>query len=65
VGPDDRFPAFSPDGSMVAFTKDDDIWVVPSTSGAPVQVTTDPALDLHPTWSPDGTLLAFSRAGNL
>ncbi|MGH2570390.1 MAG: FlgD immunoglobulin-like domain containing protein [bacterium] len=63
---DDRFPTFSPDGSMVAFTRHEDVWVIPSTGGTPVQLTSDPNQDLHPSWSPDGTMIAFqsNRSGN-
>ena len=50
-----RFPAWSSDGAHVAFDFAGDIWVVPATGGTPVQVTTDPANDLHPTWSQDDT----------
>jgi len=66
VGMDDRFPAFSPDGSTVAFAKGGDIYLIPSSGGTPVQLTTHAALDLHPTWSPDGTMIAFQsqRSGN-
>ena len=31
-----------------------------ATAGTPVQITTDPGLDVHPSWSPDGKRLAFS-----
>jgi uncharacterized repeat protein (TIGR01451 family) len=65
-GSDDRFPTFSPDGSMVAFTRHDDVWVIPSTGGTAVQLTSDPASDVHPSWSPDGTMIVFQslRSGN-
>jgi uncharacterized repeat protein (TIGR01451 family) len=63
----DALPAWSPDGSQVAYVKGTDIYVLPSTGGTPVQLTTDPANDTHPTWSPDGTQIAFQsdRSGNI
>jgi Tol biopolymer transport system component len=38
-----------------------DIWVVPETGGAAVQVTSGPGADLNPNWSPRCDLLAFER----
>ena len=63
---DDRLPAWSPDGTRIAYTRDNDIYVIPSGGGTPARITTDGAVDLHPTWSPDGTRLAFMsmRSGN-
>jgi len=73
---DDREPAYSPDGSKIAFRSDRsnpgsgiyDIYVV-NLTGTPklTQVTNDPADDRDPNWSPDGSRIAFSstRSGNL
>ncbi len=58
-----RNPAWSPDGSQIAFDGTigtaSDIFVVPSSGGTAVQVTSDPGADSHPSWSPDGTQLAL------
>jgi TolB protein len=35
------------------------------TGGQAVQVTSDPAQELHPSWSPDGTRLVYSRLGEV
>jgi TolB protein len=63
-------PAFSPDGTRLAFegragTGTADVYVVPASGGAPVALTTDPADDAGPAWSPDGRTVYFvsTRSG--
>jgi Tol biopolymer transport system component len=68
-------PAISPDGrlAVVPVTTYDieknvgltDLWLVPTKSGKPRQLTSDPANDTSPAWSPDGELIAFvSKRGD-
>ena len=38
-----------------------DLWVVPESGGAAIQVTSGPAADLNPNWSPRCDFLAFER----
>jgi Tol biopolymer transport system component len=60
----DRFPAWSADGSTVAFESssavDLDIWAADADGSNLRNLSNDPSgPDLSPAWSPDGTRLAF------
>ena len=65
----DRCPAWSPDGSHVAFMSNrggvTSIWVMDSRGeGYGIERYTDaPEADLNPAWSPDGQYIAFGRDG--
>lgn len=65
---DDVMPAFSPDGSRIAFASnrsgDWNIFHTNTNGDPPVQVTFDSAHELHPTWSPDGKTLAYCKLGS-
>jgi Tol biopolymer transport system component/CxxC motif-containing protein (DUF1111 family) len=55
------FPAFSPDGSQIAFSISGNIWVM-NNDGTNPNLLSFEGTDFTPTWSPDGTTLAFSSA---
>jgi dipeptidyl aminopeptidase/acylaminoacyl peptidase len=59
-------PAVSPDGRSIAFTALGDLWMLP-VGGAPVQLTSDAAVDVDPAWSPDSAAIAFAndRSGGM
>ncbi|MCW5967967.1 MAG: PD40 domain-containing protein [Blastocatellales bacterium] len=57
-------PAFSPDGSMIAFTGqydgNTDVYVVPAAGGVPKRLTWHPGPDRAAGWTPDGRRVLFS-----
>jgi Tol biopolymer transport system component len=60
-------PAWSPDGSRIAFTRPSAIWVIPSRGGRPRRVA---AASLRhtlpfPAWSPTGKQLAYNSGNRL
>jgi dipeptidyl aminopeptidase/acylaminoacyl peptidase len=68
-GTADTAPAWSPDGSCVAFLRAQDgpaqLWLLPARGGEPEQLTTLPLGAGAPVWSPDATKLAFCAAVDL
>jgi tricorn protease len=52
-------PALSPDGSLLAFDWNGDIWTVPTRGGLARALTRHPARDRQPKFSPDGKEIAF------
>ena len=68
----DVTPAWSPDGSQIAFASNRDgsdfkLWVMNADGSNPRPLTPPGAhADVFPTWSPDGRLIAFQRrSGNV
>lgn len=65
-GPGDTSPRWSPDGSRLAFVRDQDgaaqVWLLPADAGDPEQVTHLPLGGGVPVWSPDGGRIAFTAA---
>ena len=59
-GANDRFPAWSPDGTRIAFTRGDDIWTMDADGSNEVNITADIAPQAQkPVWTLDGTKLVF------
>jgi len=57
-------PAFSPDGTLVAFTAqydgNPDVYVVPVTGGVPARLTWHPGPDIVQGFTPDGSAVLFT-----
>ena len=57
-------PQFSPDGSLIAFTRvsggNSDVYLVPAAGGAPRRLTYHPGEDRVRGWTPDGKRILFA-----
>jgi Tol biopolymer transport system component len=62
-------PAWSPDGSKIAFGSDrggnSGIYTMNADGSNATRLTTDPAVQGFPAWSPDGSKIAFVRSGDI
>ncbi|MCH7473145.1 MAG: PD40 domain-containing protein [Gemmatimonadetes bacterium] len=54
-----RHPVVSPDGSRLAFTAFDRVWVKNMPDGAARRLTNNDVGEYHAVWSPDGASIAF------
>jgi Tol biopolymer transport system component len=60
----DMWPAWSPDGKKIAFTRhiqggDEDVYVMNADGSGQKRLTDEGVDDSYPTWSPDGSKIAF------
>lgn len=59
-------PSFSPDGKLIAFQSDNQIYVMNADGSGLHKLLTDfPLHSLAPSWSPDGKRIAFGAETNL
>jgi len=62
--PVEAAPAWSPDGTTIAYASDGDIYVAAADGSAPPrQLTTDPQLDEWPAWTPNGQTIFYVNSG--
>jgi len=59
-------PAWSPDGSTLAFSSWSDeeggaVWTVPAAGGRPTKLTSMDGMYLNPSWSMDGSSIVYAR----
>lgn len=59
--PTDTEPAFSPDGTSIAFVRSGHLFSVRADGSGLRQLTSGPALDSRPVVSPNGKLVVFER----
>ena len=61
TGDGETQPAWSPDGTSIAFVsiREPGIWIVPAGGGRPQRLTT---FGTRPSWSPDGNEIAFQSS---
>ena len=57
-----RFPAINPNGSLISFSYQGDIWTVPAIGGTAARLTIHEGYESNPVFSPDGKYIAFSGA---
>jgi len=55
----DTDPAYSPDGTRIAFTRANDIWVMNADGTGQAPITGAEGPDSQPAWSPDGRSIAY------
>jgi TolB protein len=65
---DARLPAWSPDGSRIAFTREDQagsqIYVMNADGADSIALTDGSGFSVRPTWSPDGSRIAFESVAD-
>ena len=55
-----RYPAVSPDGSIVVFSFQGDLWKMNASGGTAMRLTIHPAYERDPIFSPDGKWIVFA-----
>ena len=62
---DNTEPAWSPDGSQIAFVRNGDVWLMNADGSGSRNLTTSPyQSEGQPAWSPDGAQIVFVNPGS-
>ena len=61
---DEAFPAWSPDGTAIAFSRDGDIYKISPTGANLTRLTTSPDTEFEPDWSPSSAQIVFRQGIN-
>ncbi|HEX8734454.1 MAG TPA: FG-GAP-like repeat-containing protein [Pyrinomonadaceae bacterium] len=56
-------PAWSPDGTKLAFVSGGGVWVINADGTNERRVTTNTSTNAEPAWSPDGSKIVFVKGG--
>jgi dipeptidyl aminopeptidase/acylaminoacyl peptidase len=59
--PGDSQPDFSPDGRLIAFVRDGDIYAMRADGSGQHQLTSGPEVDARPEFAPNGHFVVFER----
>ncbi len=62
--PSPTAPAWSADGTKLAFVSGGEIWKINANGTGELRVTTNATADTDPSWSPDGTKIVFGKGGS-
>jgi Tol biopolymer transport system component len=57
-------PAWSPDGTKLAFASGGEIWVINADGTNQQRLTMTASTDIDPAWSPDGSKIVFAKGGS-
>ncbi|MCH7809029.1 MAG: PD40 domain-containing protein, partial [Chloroflexi bacterium] len=58
----DQLPTWSPDGALIAWSRDQDVYVMAQDGSGQTRLAEDAGF---PTWSPDGSMIAFASQGDV
>ena len=64
-GDSDSDPAWSPDGTKIAYRSHQDLFVMNADGTNPMQLYRGDGSSSYPSWSPDGTKIAYSFYSNI
>jgi len=60
-----EYGSWSPDGSKLSFSLNEDIYAMDTNSGNVWPLSDSPIIDHYPAWSPDGSRIVYSEEGVL